>query len=348
MPVSVGTDEEAEEEDPASSGAISMASGASGRRKHLYSEEIRCHWNFKKILKKFSSEQACIEFCEQKGLILRTKNCPRHRSPMPVITKGLVGAFRCGKGSCRRTTESRAKNTWFENARLPLTTIFQIMYMFCNSFTYEQVRKEVSSEESDVILSPSTVADWYSYCRETVVVYELEHEVVKGKIGGDNKIVQIDESKFGHRKYNRGRLVEGHWVIGMIEDGSDDLRLEVCPDNDRSTETLVPLIEKHVEKGSIIHTDFWRAYNSLPDFGYIHKRVNHSDPENRFVAPDGTHTQRIESHWRSLKTQFRKDNFKGDFAEWLIEYTWRRRIQMDHKDPFQELLKAIKYVYKIH
>jgi len=30
----------------------------------------------------------------------------------------------------------------------------------------------------------------------------------------------------------------------MIEDGSDDLRLEVCPDNVRSAEVLIPLIKK--------------------------------------------------------------------------------------------------------
>lgn len=47
----------------------------------------------------------------------------------------------------------------------------------------------------------------------------------EGKIGGPGKVVQIDESKFGRRKYNRGRHIEGHWVIGMLEDGSDDLRL---------------------------------------------------------------------------------------------------------------------------
>ena len=35
-------------------------------------------------------------------------------------------------------------------------------------------------------------------------------------IGGQGKIVKIDESKFGKRKYNKGRLVEGQWVLGGI------------------------------------------------------------------------------------------------------------------------------------
>ena len=37
------------------------------------------------------------------------------------------------------------------------------------------------------------------------------------KIGGNNAIVEIDESKFGKRKYNRGHRVEGVWVVGAVE-----------------------------------------------------------------------------------------------------------------------------------
>ncbi|CAG4946842.1 unnamed protein product [Parnassius apollo] len=41
-----------------------------------------------------------------------------------------------------------------------------------------------------------------------------------------------------------GRHIEGHWVLGMIENDCEDLRLEVCPQNMRSSEVLMPLIKK--------------------------------------------------------------------------------------------------------
>ena len=39
----------------------------------------------------------------------------------------------------------------------------------------------------------------------------------EGQIGGENVIVEIDESKFGKPKYHRGHPVEGAWVIGGVE-----------------------------------------------------------------------------------------------------------------------------------
>jgi len=40
------------------------------------------------------------------------------------------------------------------------------------------------------------------------VVVEEESE----PIGGPGKVVEVDESKFGKRKYHRGHRVDGVWV----------------------------------------------------------------------------------------------------------------------------------------
>ncbi|KAL0861609.1 hypothetical protein ABMA27_009108 [Loxostege sticticalis] len=268
------------------------------------------------------TEEQCIRFSEERGLLPTEKMCTRQ---LRYAIGWLVGQFRCRKGKCRNKSYSRAAGTWFVNARLPLPLMFQIMYMFSVDYTYEAVRRETSDMREEV-LSQATIADCFNYCREATIVYQLEHEESREKIGGPGKIVQIDESKFERRKYSR--------------DGSDDLRLEVCPDNQRNADVLVQLIKKHVREGSTIHTDFWKAYDCLPEHGYIHKKVNHSDPINKFVAPDGVHT-RIESHWRVMKRLFSKD--KSNFTEWLIEHIWRRNNRINHREQFEELLKCIVF-----
>ena len=45
-------------------------------------------------------------------------------------------------------------------------------------------------------------------------------DLVGQQFGGEGKIVEIDESKFGKRKYNRGKRAKGHWAFGGIERGS--------------------------------------------------------------------------------------------------------------------------------
>ena len=61
--------------------------------------------------------------------------------------------------------------------------------------------------------------DWYNFVRNICVEYFLAHPAV---IGGPGIEVKIDESKFGKRKYNRGRIMDGHWVFGGIERGSKE------------------------------------------------------------------------------------------------------------------------------
>ena len=82
-------------------------------------------------------------------------------------------------------------------------------------------------------------------------------------IGGPGKIVEIDESMIGKRKYNRGRLVKGKWILGGVERGSGECFLVECENNHRDHHTLTRLIKQHVRPGTVIITDGWRGYVHL-------------------------------------------------------------------------------------
>ena len=79
---------------------------------------------------------------------------------------------------------------------------------------------------------------------------------------------EIDESKFGKRKYNRGRRREGQWVWGGVERGCDEVFMQITPSRDAAT--LLPVIIANVKPGTEIHTDEWRSYSRLNRRGYAY------------------------------------------------------------------------------
>ncbi|XP_039960908.1 uncharacterized protein LOC126760723 [Bactrocera neohumeralis] len=310
----------------------------------------RFEWSLMRVGTELRTHEQGVRFAEENGLIPSEQMCPVHKVPKTIRKGGKFGYFVCYRGTCtKKPRVSVTIGTWFENVRISVPQVYFLMYCFACRMSREEILREDYTNDGKT-LSSATITDWYSYCREAVVIYQLDHQYEQGKIGGPGKIVQIDESKFGRRKYNKGRHVEGHWVLGMIEDGSEDIRLEVCPDNLETADNLIPLIQKHVAEGSIVRTDGWRAYDALTNFGYVHQKVNHSDETNPFVSEDGVHTQRIASQWRVVKRFFYKADYNhtANFADIIVEYMWRRSIQKQEKDPFVSLIDAIKYVYTLH
>ena len=283
-----------------------------------------------------------VEFCETKGLVSTVAVCTVHDQEMKLGNMKASHGF--GNWRCFSRTKkadhifSRLKGTWFENTKITPQKALIISYCFASKFSYAQTIQE--SSFGAVQTSSGTVADWFSYCREICLCALDEEYEEKGEIGGVGHIVEIDESKIGKRKYNRGRMVEGSWILGMIDCTTGDFRLEICPDNKRDKQTLNTLIRKHVLPGTEIHTDEWKGYVDLEKLGYIHKTVNHSV---NFVNPkDGTNTQKIESNWRPLKARLARGGVKPDhMADHLAEYLWRKRCQNSNLAPFEELLKDI-------
>jgi transposase-like protein len=182
-------------------------------------------------------------------------------------------------------------------------------------------------------IAAHTAVDWDSFCRETCEVTLMERE---HPIGGPGKIVQIDESKFGKRKYHRGHRVEGQWVFGGIEEESRRSFMVAVEKRDEST--LLPIIERHIAKCSIIVSDCWKAYINLEKHGYEHRLVNHS---KEFVNNDGDHTNKIEGHWRQAKCKMPSFGVrKIAFSSYLAEFLWR--YEHKGKDLFSMFLWDVK------
>ena len=127
-------------------------------------------------------------------------------------------------------------------------------------------------------------------------------------------MVEIDESKFGKRKYNVGRVVEGQWVFGGI--CRETRQFFMVPVPDCTLDTLLCIIKEYIEPGTTIISDYWKAYDCPGSESYTHLKVNH---KLNFVDPKtGAHTNHIERHWRDAKNLVPKySRTKAHFVGYL-------------------------------
>ncbi len=88
-------------------------------------------------------------------------------------------------------------------------------------------------------------------------------------MGGEGRIVEIDESMFSKRKHHRGAKSPcQQWVFGIVERNSPNCVME--PVENRDAETLIPIIKEWVKPGTHINrevvTVHYLTYNLLKDF----------------------------------------------------------------------------------
>ena len=183
-----------------------------------------------------------------------------------------------------------------------------------------------------------TVCAFWKHFRQLVASDIQEEDTV---IGGPGIVVEIDESKFGKRKYHRGHRVEGVWVFGGVE-RTPERKIFAVKVEDRSAETLIPIILRHIRRGSIIYSDMWRGYNTLNQLGYEHLTVNHTanfrDPET------GACTDSIEGSWGSMKSKIPSRNTVHDeIDDHLFEFIWRRKNADNLWNAFIDALINIYY-----
>jgi transposase-like protein len=252
-------------------------------------------------------------------------NCIKCNSPV-VTVKSQRDLVRCTFKSCY-VRYMKWKNTIFESIKISKVKVLQVIQQWMVKSSQKQIsfNLDISLNCVSIILKRlrKVLVDKYLNKRE--------------KIGGKDVIVEIDESKFGKRKYNKGHKVEGVWVLGLVE-RTGEKRIKLITLKDRSKITLIKLIKKHVHRESIIFTDGWKGYIGLDKYFAGHSVVNHS---LHFVDPDtSVHTNTIEGNWCGVKLQIpHKNRTKKKIYLYLIRYM----LLKDTKT--HPLLLILKYLF---
>ena len=269
------------------------------------------------------------------GILPSTKQCEKCNNSMTLgkdenyidkykwFCRNYVVHSKTKRRRCTFKTNLR-KDTFFFKSKLTLAQIAKFICCWVDNIPLNVIRKHTR------IQGQATLVDFGNFCREVIFESFIQS---KDRLGGQGKIVEIDESKFGRRKFNRGHHVEGQWVFGGFERGSG--KVFMVPVEERSSAILLPIIKEWILPGTQIHSDCWKAYDCLSNEGFEHLTVNHSIA---FVDKETLAcTNHIEATWRAAKKSYevagRRKHFFGGY---LSKYIFLKSCRTRKIDPFIE------------
>jgi transposase-like protein len=250
--------------------------------------------------------------------------------------------------SCRKQFSVKV-GTPFEDSPLSLDVWLIALWMLCNC------RNGVSSYEIGRATGIAQKSAWFVLQRLRLVL-----QVSGEKLGGENAIVEVDESFVGSDKKNwhqskrenhqqtvrparvrtyQNRFTHKTAVIGMLDRNTRQIRAKVVPNVKK--DTLQKEILGTIEFGSKVFTDQAVTYTSLRD-QYIHETVNHAV---QYVNGQ-VHTNSLENFWSLMKR-----NLQGTYVavepfhldRYLDEQMFRFNNRMGYNDGtrFQKALSQV-------
>lgn len=275
----------------------------------------------------FFDEEECIRYLTDAGVLTTRVTCDS--------CGGKVGRrgkqFHCNSYKGNKAV-SIFHGTFFGGAKIKCNAIMHIAYLWLTGCSSTTILMHTGHSEH-------TVAAYLRHLRQ-LISETLENDDTL--VGGRGVVVQVDETKLGKRKYHRGHRVEGAWVVAGVELTDRRAVFAEVVEN-RSEATLVDVLRRHVQLGSIIWTDCWKGYSNISGiFGIEHQTVNHSqhfkDPQTE------VHTNVIEGTNYALKRAVPPRNRTREHLQsHLHEFVWRRKHEDSLCDAFIKALKDVVY-----
>lgn len=225
--------------------------------------------------------------------------------------------------------------TPFEHSSTPLTLWFHAMYLLTAT------RNGVSAKELQRQLGVTYKCAWRigDQLRKLMAA--------RAKAQGPDQLsghVEIDETYVGGRLrkfkgHGKGEYLKNKTtVMGLVERGGS-LRTQII-ENERK-ETMLPIVQTNVAKGTTVSTDTHSTYKSLSKLGYQHGRVNHNIEEwKRGVYCTNT----IEGFWSHLKRGISSTHVgvsQRHLQKYVNEFAFRFNNRKAPAAMFQRLLTQI-------
>lgn len=284
----------------------------------------------------FTDDEKAFQLALNSNLLYNNGECEQCHGKYLVFTYNYKKSNRYLKCENCGNKKSIFYKSIFTRSKLKISPILHLIYCWAVKMPRNQVVHECKA-------SPKAVTNFYLTLCETCD--DWNQDVNQSPIGGPNCTVEIDESLMSTRKNHVGRILDQQWIFGGICRETNERFVVSVPD--RTSQTLLPIIQDRIAPNTHINSDSWKAYNSIDQLpqNYTHTTVNHTQ---NFVDPvTKTHTQRVERMWREVKRVKRR--YEGiphsQIDSHISEYLWRNQEQVNYSNAFEKAIKLISDTY---
>jgi transposase-like protein len=239
----------------------------------------------------FHSEEAAYAFIETR-IWTNGRPCPHcgvvDRSG-PLSGKSTrIGVYKCY--ACRKPFTVKV-GTVFESSHIKLHVWLQAMHLLASS------KKGISTNQLCRILGVTLQTAWFLSHRIREAMTDLHIGEDGGPLGGQNKVVEADETYVGGKAKNRKNHVPPkEIVVSLVERGGKVRSRHVA---DVTGATLHDAMVTQIDKASYLMTDEAPVYGKIGEEFAGHGTVNHSAEE--YVRAYFWHTNTVEGYFSILK-----------------------------------------------
>jgi transposase-like protein len=246
------------------------------------------------------------------------------------------GLLKCN--ACRKQFTVRI-GTIFESSHLALRLWLQVIHLMCAS------KKGISTRQIQRLLNCSMKTAWFLTHR----IREMMAPVATGPMGGEGKIVEVDETYIGNKL---GRKLKGkdhpgnikHTVVALVERGGAVRSFHVKENMNKKVAR--DILFANVDKASDVVTDEAPFYPAPAANFAQHSTVNHSADE--YVRGD-IHTNTIEGVFSIFKRgmigtyqQCGEQHLQRYLAEFDFRYSNREKLGINDVSRAEIALKQAK------
>jgi transposase-like protein len=243
--------------------------------------------NLHELLDFFKEEKTCKDYYEQKrwgGNV----SCP-HCGNAGKIYRTNRG-FKCGEKLCGKKF-TVISGTIFENTKISLRVWFGAMYLISTG------KKGVSSLQLAEQLGITQKTAWFVNHRIRAMLIDSNPETFKTVVQIDETLVGgLNKNRHADKKHKNTQGGKGKSIVLGAVGINGKIKTKVISNTEIGT--ILPIIQKWVQKGSIMVTDEARQYHKSLDTDFLHVSINHSEGE---YVRGGFTNNNIENFWSTFK-----------------------------------------------